>query len=157
MKKVVYFKGGNRLICWQSMSKTNANKDNKGADEVDDFCWMLAALHVDRIEENIKLASIEMDIFNFAREQKAKEDKLIKEAASVEMVQTDISDIAMEQKEQEANTPKKPIKDSQETQEWTKTMSRTHKKPFWTNNHTKISVWKDPTLDDQNCVTLEIL
>ena len=134
-----------------------ANKDNFGADEIDDFCWMLAALHVDRIEENIKLASIEMDIVNFAREQKAKENKLINKTASVEMVQTDISDKATEQKEKEANTPKKPIKDSQETHEWTKTMSRTHKKPFWTNNHTRISVWKDPTLDDQNCVTLEYL
>ena len=103
------------MICWQNMI---ANKDNFGADAIDDFCWMLAALHVDRIEENIKLASIEMDIVNFAREQKAKENKLINKTASVEMVQTDISDKATEQKEKEANTPKKPIKDSQETHEW---------------------------------------
>ena len=169
MKKVGFdLKGGNRFICLQSMSKQNGNKDNFAADENDEFCWKLAELHVDRIDEIRKdlehfdfwkLASIEMDILEFAAEQKAKEDKMIKDIASFEMVQKQILDFATEQKGKEHNTPQKPIKDraDQETHEWTKTMSRTHKKPFWTNNHTKLSVWEDPTLDDQNCVTLEFL
>lgn len=131
-----------------------------GSDENDDFCWNLGQLYVDRVDAIINLASIDMDILDLATKQKAKLDNTPKKPAmkkikdvAVEIGQIEILDFATEN-----NTPKKPIKDSKETHEWTKTMSRTHQKPFWTHNHSQISVWENPEndADDQTIKDVDI-